>query len=62
MPIDIRSVIEACILPIVALIILEIFWNLVGYYVAPLMWLLKLMILAWAGCRYYMRAQSGGIT
>jgi len=53
MCIDIRDLFQAIWPSIIALIILEIFWNLAGYSVDSLCWLIKLLILAFAGFRYY---------
>ena len=53
MDIDIRDIIQACFPSIIALIFLEIVWNSVGYSIASLCWLIKLLLLAFAGFRYY---------
>ena len=53
MRIDLNEFLRTCTLPIGALIVLEIFWNLIGYSVDSLCWFLKFLILAWAGYRYY---------
>ena len=61
MTIDGNKFLESCILPIIALIFLEILWNLFGYSVAWLMWLLKFLILAWAGFRYHNATSGRGV-
>ena len=61
MPIDFEEFLRSCTLPIIALILLEILWNLFGYSVAWLMWLLKLLILGWAGLRYHNATSGRGV-
>lgn len=60
MDINLKVIVNVCLFPIIALIFLEIIWNLAGYQVEPLMWVAKLALLGWAGFRYISSVRNGG--
>jgi hypothetical protein len=46
---DVKTIIMTSLFQIIALIILEIIWNLAGYQAESLMWAAKVAIFAWVG-------------
>ena len=59
MDIKLKGIINVCLFPIIALIFLEVIWNLVGYQVEPLMWVAKLALFAWAGFLFVNSVRRG---